>query len=164
MGSTAGQQALVVIANASEGPWERQLHPAPDDVPVPVDFWNVRPGLLGPVLDCVDLTLFRSDLIDALHDLSIVEFQTFAARIRPPQQPGEITDYCVVKPKNVLHLKLAQIGAHEVAATLGWGLETAYLATIFEHPSAIVVSEALRRSLEGRFGGLRFSEPVWIGG
>ena len=62
----AGGQALVVIANASEGPWESQLHPVPHDVPVPVDFWNVRPGPLGPMLDCGNLKLFRSDLIEAL--------------------------------------------------------------------------------------------------
>jgi hypothetical protein len=141
---------LVVLANESDGAWVEELVPS-DPPALPIQFWNVRAGAFGPVLAPAGLVLFRWDLVAALRALSVANFDVYAATIRPPQAPGEIEDYGVVKIRDTRPI-----------AALDTRTEYSILSVVAESPGTAVVSHNLRQSLE-RSGvvGLAFREPLF---
>ena len=144
---------LVVLAQASDGPWVRELGPV--DLPeTPIQFFCVRPGTYGPTLYPAGLVLFREDLVAALSEHVPGSFSAYPAAIRPPQSSESVLGYSVVK---ITHCTLM--------AGLSTPAEHPMLSVVSEAPDSAVVSQELRALLEPiAIRGLVFSEPEFVGG
>lgn len=145
-------EPVIVIANASEGTWVGEV--APSNVPEPpIQFFCVRKGIFGPVLQPAGLVLFRTDLSAALRHLGIGEFSAYPARIRWAQCDEIVDHYEVVKIPRTTPL---------AAVTTPAGC--ASLSVVCEAIDAVVVSTELRALLERRnIPGLGFYEPLFVG-
>jgi hypothetical protein len=144
---------LVVIANASDGPWVRELDPQHIPDP-PIQFFRVRDGTFGPVLQPAGLVLFRRDLLAALRGLPVGEFLAFRATIRAPQSDATIDDYSVIKVPRSIPLASLTTPAGRPA-----------LRVLREAIDAVLVSNELRGLLQtSGVHGLSFSEPLFAGG
>jgi hypothetical protein len=146
-------EPLVVIANASDGAWVDELTPANVPEP-PIQFFCVREGIFGAVLQPAGLVLFRSDLSAALRHLGVGEFSTYPARIRSAQS-DEIVD----------HYEIIKIPRTTPLASVTTPAGCASLTVVSEAIGAVLVSTELRALLERRnIPGLGFSEPMFVAG
>ncbi len=145
-------EPLIVIANASDGAWVGELAPANIPEP-PIQFFCVREGIFGPVLQPAGLVLFRTDLSAALRHLGIGEFSAYPARIGWAQSDEIVDDYEVIKIPRTTPL---------AAVTTPAGC--ASLTVVREAIDAVLVSTELRALLERRnIPGLGFYEPLFVG-
>ena len=144
---------LVVIANASDGPWVSELNP--DQLPSPpLQFFNVTEGTFGPILQSAGLVLLRSDLLAALRRFPVGELPAYRATIRAPQCDATIDDYWVIKVPRSIPL-----------ASVTTPVGRPALCVLQEAIDALLVSDELRVLLESSpVPDLSFSEPLFAGG
>ena len=145
-------EPLIVIANSSDGPWVSELTPSrlPDP---PIEFFSVREGTFGPILNPTGLVLMRNDFLSALREFTVEGYVEYPATIRPPQSDETIHDYSVVKISRVTPLTSISVSAGQPT-----------LSVVKEVPDAVLVSDELRVLLEQlELPGLAFSEPLFEG-
>jgi len=145
-------QPLIVIADASDGPWVHES--TPTNLPeLPIQFLHMREGIFGPVLGPAWLVLFRQDLMSALSKLSIDNFDAHPAAIRQPRSQEANRDYCVIKVHDRIPLRSVSVPTSRST-----------LAVLVEAQDCVVVSDPLRTSLEAaNIPGLTFFEPILVG-
>jgi hypothetical protein len=139
---------LVVLAQASEGPWVNEAVPA--EVPsVPLQFFCVRDGTYGPVLEPDGLVLIRDDLLSAIKAHCGQVFAAYAASIQPPQGGESRNDYSVLKVP--LETSLSEFDRSPGRPVI---------TTVCECRGVLAVSSELRALLEREgIHSLRFAEP-----